>query len=207
MAVLRSCLAALFVALAAAASARAGEAGGPGVAGGADDWRAGAYSFSDELGGFRILSVAGSGTREDPAVITQEFYSASPVTLVTRATAPIRPLAYGEGVVNGFLCLKIEAVNASGLAWSEFEFELQQTLRVPSIFGDGLSFDQRRQDGDTIGSESFARFERDYEPYDRLLFTRGFIDPAMKASFRFLVSDFTPEEVFYLVQDPRVPSS
>lgn len=31
-------------------------------------FQAGAYSFSDELGGFRILSATGAGTRTDPIV-------------------------------------------------------------------------------------------------------------------------------------------
>ena len=29
-------------------------------------WRTGAYSFSDELGGFRITGVSGIGTKEEP---------------------------------------------------------------------------------------------------------------------------------------------
>ena len=167
----------------------------------------GPYSFSDELGGFRILSVSGTGTREDPAVVVQEFHSASPVTLVIRAETPIVPHAADGPFANGYVRLTIVARNASGLAWTEFEFELQQVLGKPSDYYDGLSFDQRRLEGRNIESSSFARFIRDYEPYDRLLFTDGHVDPGGEADFTFLISDFTPEPVFYLVQDPRIPSS
>ena len=54
-------------------------------AGPADDGRfhAGGYSFSDELGGFRILDVKGSGTKADPLEITEELHSADPVMLST----------------------------------------------------------------------------------------------------------------------------
>ncbi|TIN20417.1 MAG: hypothetical protein E5Y31_22965, partial [Mesorhizobium sp.] len=33
-------------------------------------WAAGAYSFSDELGGFHITGASGIGTKDDPLVIT-----------------------------------------------------------------------------------------------------------------------------------------
>ena len=41
---------------------------------------------------------------------------------------------------------------------------------MPSVFGDGLSFDQRRSESENIVSDSFAEFSRDFEPYDRLRF-------------------------------------
>lgn len=170
-------------------------------------WRAGAYAFSDELGGFRILSVSGRGTRADPIVLVQEFASASPVTLVIRAIGPVRAFAHEEGVANGFIRLVVVAVNGSGLAWSQFEFELQETLGEPSVYGDGLSFDQNRRDGDGIVSDAFGRFDRAYEPHDRLRFEDGFVDPGKQARFAFLISDFTPVAEFYLVQDPRIPAS
>ena len=191
-------LIALFVALLAASPASATEDG---------VWRAGAYTFSDELGGFRILSVKGSGTKDDPAIITQEFQSASPVTLVIRILGPIRPYANDPAVATGFLNLVVVARNASQLAWTEFEFELQERRGIPSVYGDGLSFDQRRRESDNIRSSGFAEFQRGFEPYDRLLFTHGFVDPGAEASFAFLISDFTPKRTFYLVQDPRIPSS
>ena len=170
-------------------------------------WRAGAYAFSDELGGFRILSASGRGTKADPIVLVQEFHSASPVTLTIRAIGPIQPFAHEEGAANGFIRMVVVAVNGSGLAWSQFEFELQEKLGQPSVYGDGLSFDQRRRDGDSISSDAFGRFDRAFEPYDRLRFEDGFVDPGKRARFEFLISDFTPVAEFYLVQDPRIPAS
>ena len=168
---------------------------------------AGAYSFSDELGGFHLTSARGAGTRDDPVVITQELNSSSPVTLVIRAIRPIRPFSNSEKVVNGFLYLRSEILNNSGQAWIEFEFELQEVLQKPSVFGDGLSFDQRQSNTPSIKSDSFAEFSRDFEPYDRLLFQNGRLDPLKTGSFSFLVTDFTPRPKFFLVLDPRIPSS
>jgi len=170
-------------------------------------WLAGAYSFSDELGGFRIRSASGTGTKADPIVIGEELYSASPVTLVIRATKPIRAFDFSGEYANGFIYLRMQVMNASDLGWVEFEFELQEILGEPSLFGDGLSFDQRRSDAEAISSSSFAHFDRDFEPYDRLLFTNGKIDPRRIGSFGFLVTDYTPTSIFYLVQDPRIPST
>src|SRR5262245_47077994 len=146
----------------------------------------GAYSFSDELGGFRITSVTGTGTRSDPIVVTQELESSSPVTVVIRAIRPIDPFSTSANTVNGFLYMRAVVLNNSGQAWVEFELELQEVLRKASVFGDGLSFDQRQSSSDNISSDSFLKFSRDFEPYDRLLFQQGRVDPLKTASFSFL---------------------
>jgi len=168
---------------------------------------AGAYSFSDELGGFRIISAAGTGTRDDPITITQELVSASAVTMVIRAIAPIRPFDHSGMFASGFIHMQIVVINNSGLPWVEFEFELQERLLQPSVFGDGLSFDQRKSDSPNIYSDSFRSYDRDFEPYDRLLYQDGKVDPLATASFGFFVTDFTPRWTFYLVENPRIPSS
>lgn len=170
-------------------------------------WESGAYSFSDELGGFRITGVSGTGTKKDPFVISEEMNSATPVILTIRTIRPIRPFDSSGLYANGFLHLRIEILNNSKLPWIEFEFELQERLHQPSLFGDGLSFDQRRTDGANIASTTFKEYSRDFEPYDRLLFRDGKVDHLDTASFEFLVSDFTPRWEFFIVQDPRIPSS
>ena len=113
-------------------------------------WATGAYSFSDELGGFRITGASGIGTREDPLVITEELNSATPVTLTIRAIRPIEPFGRAGNVANGIMYMRIDILNNSALAWVEFQFELQEILDQPSVFGDGLSFDQRNKTPDNI---------------------------------------------------------
>ena len=178
-------------------------------AGAADDGRfyAGAYSFSDELGGFRITGISGSGSTADPIVLREELSSASPVTLVIRAARPLRPFGEGGGYANGFLHMRLVVRNGSGQGWIEFEFELEEELGNPSVFGDGLSFNQRRLTDEGLLCDRFADYHRDYEPYDRLLFRQGNVDPNDFVTFGFFISDFTPDPVFYLRQDPRIPFS
>ena len=84
---------------------------------------------------------------------------------------------------------------------------MQEQLGEPSTFGDGLSFDQRRTESDNIWSDLYAEYNRDFEPYDRLVFSNGHTDPLETVTFQFLITDFTPKSVFYLVQDPTVPFS
>ncbi|MEZ5810907.1 MAG: hypothetical protein R3D45_05765 [Rhizobiaceae bacterium] len=170
-------------------------------------WVAGAYSFSDELGGFTILAASGTGTRDDPIVIEQELSSASPVIMVIRARRTIRPYALAGDYANGMINMRIKAINGSGLPWLEFEFELQEVLRQPSVYGDGLSFDQRSVGGKSILSNRFNRFDDRFEPYDRLIYFDGNVDPLDSAEFSFMITDFTPQPEFYLLLDPRIPSS
>ncbi|MBZ9674829.1 hypothetical protein [Mesorhizobium sp. ES1-1] len=169
-------------------------------------WETGAYSFSDELGGFRITGASGIGTSDDPLVITEELNSATPVTLTIRTTKPIQAFGSAREFANGIMYMRIDVLNNSGQAWIEFQFELQEILNRPSVFGDGLSFDQRNKTPDNIRSSNFADFDRDFEPYDRLLFRNGKVDPLKTASFEFLLTDYTPRWTFYLVQDPRIPT-
>lgn len=177
------------------------------AAGDHEPWIAGPYSVSDELGGFTITSVSGTGVRDDPIVITQELTSSSPVTLVIRAVKPGTTSDDPHEFANGTLRVRLETLNNSGQGWTEFEFELQERKGQPSIFSDGLSFDQRRDDNKNIASDSFPRFSRNFEPYDRLRFTDGRIDPLKTGSFEFMITDFTPRSEFYVVQDPRIPLS
>ncbi|MBO6719181.1 MAG: hypothetical protein JJ913_14585 [Rhizobiaceae bacterium] len=179
------------------------------MAGPADDgrWYSGAYSFSDDRGGFRIISVSGVGTSADPFVIVQELGSASPATLTIHAVLPINPTGKVGEWVTGMLHVRVVTLNGSGLPWLGFNFELQEIPGVPSTFGDGLSFDQREMDSDAIGTDRFGSVGRQFEPYDRLEYRDGHVDPGEEASFRFFISDFTPNERFYLVQDPMVPFS
>lgn len=172
-------------------------------AGPADDgrWYAGRYSFSDELGGFRIVSVRGTGTRGDPIEIGEELYSAEPVTLVIRAAHRL-PLSQ-----TGTLYLRVAVLNRSGLAWIEFAFELQEIRGKPSDFYDGLSFAQVNPDPDLVSSDRFASFESRFESYDSLRFSNGHADPMNRTRFGFFITDVTPVDEFYLLQDPRVPFS
>ncbi len=46
-----------------------------------------------------------------------------------------------------------------------------------------------------------------FEPYDRIRFENGHVDPEATAEFRVTITDPTPIPEFYLVQDPKLLSA
>lgn len=167
----------------------------------AAEFMAGGYSFSDELGGFRLLSATGSGTPDDPVVISEEIFEVAPVTLV------IRNLTLGNGrngAIQAQLTLIKNVTNRTERVWAAFEMELQEILKRPSVYADGLSFKQFAALPPDVGSDSFAQNERRFEPYDRIEFLNGHVDPEATAEFRLVITDPTPRPEFYLVQDPKL---
>jgi hypothetical protein len=173
---------------------------GPAVAA---EFIAGGYSFSDELGGFRLLSASGSGTPDDPIVLVEEIAEAAPVTLVIRRmdgeTTP--------GVRHTQLTLEKTVVNRSERVWGGFEMALQEILKRPSSYADGLSFNQYGAKAPDVRSDSFSDNNRIFEPDDRIRFERGHVDPDGTARFRITVTDPTPVREFFLVQDPQLLSA
>ena len=171
----------------------------------AGQWSSGGFSFSDELGGFTILTVSGAGTAEDPIVVVQEMHQAAPVTMV------IRPLltadSYGNLKRQSFIqfSLVVVVTNGSKRNWAGFDLELQEIPGKPSVYFDGLSFDQVRTFNDRVFvSDKFAMFSDLTEPYDRVRFEDGYVVPNETVQLQVYITDVTPKEAFYLVQDPQI---
>lgn len=163
---------------------------------------AGGFSFSDELGGFRLISVSGTGSASDPIVLVEEITEVAPITLVIRRHNSERALSN-----HAHLTLVKAVVNSSNRVWGAFEVELQEVLSQPSVYSDGLSFKQFAAKSADVASDSFAENNRRFEPYDRILFQNGFVDPEATARFKVTITDPTPVQEFYLVQDPKLLSS
>ena len=165
----------------------------------------GGFTFSDELGGFRILSVSGIGSADDPIIIEEELTGTGPVVLIIRRNV-VRDQAdpwARNGVWTAIYLTKVVR-NRSRRIWAGFELELQEVLHQPSPYGDGLSFDQGRAVPVEIGSDTFARNYRLFEPYDRIRFEGGSVDPDATMRLDVHITDPTPVSEFYLVQDPQI---
>lgn len=170
-----------------------------GLAAHAGELFAGGYSFSDELGGFRLVSASGSGTTVDPIVLVEELPGIDPVILVIRR----QDVAASQMQMT----MVKQVFNKSNRIWAGFEIELQEILKKPSVYSDGLSFKQFAAEQSDVESDSFALNERRFEPYDRIAFQGGSVDPDASARFRFTITDPTPVPVFYLLQDPNLLSA
>jgi hypothetical protein len=172
----------------------------------AEQFTAGGLQFSDELGGFRLISVSGSGSLSDPIVVVEEINQVGPIVLVIRGEqmiiledAPPRKAAFVNLAV-----IKV-VINATDRVWTGFDLELQEELRKPSPYEDGLSFDQLGSfSEEPFASDSFSLARRMPEPYDRVQFYDGSVDPGAAVRFNLFITDPTPTPEFYLLQEPHL---
>lgn len=171
--------------------------------------RAGGLVFSDELGGFEILDVSGSGTPDDPIVIVQRLAHTEPVVLIVRVDGPRLDRPFTASSPSFFRsALTAVVINDSRYPWIGFDFELQQERNQPSVYGDGLSFDQMQTFASRdIRSNRFTRTMTAAEPYDRLRFRDGSVDPGGDVMFDVNLLDVSPVPEFYILLHPQVPLS
>ncbi|MEM6617257.1 MAG: hypothetical protein AAGA88_10515 [Pseudomonadota bacterium] len=166
-------------------------------------------TFSDERGGFSISSVVGTGKSTDPIIVSQSYFNAGPALLIVRSgysgeniyLNAIRPDVFSQAVT--FIVR-----NDTDRPWVGFDFELQQVEEEPSVFSDGLSFDQPGMFASRpFLSDRFEFLQRDAEPYDRLQFREGSVAPGATVRFDVNLVDITPVPEFYLLLQPIIPYS
>jgi hypothetical protein len=192
MTVLRLALAALFVAAAAPAMA--------------DPVTVEGLTFSDELGNFRLISVTGKGTLEDPFVVKEEITGPNDPILVIKNFSRDFGNRVGTQHTAAFAMEKV-VTNKTTKTWQGFQVELREIQNRPSTYEDGLSFGQASQLADDYVQSSMPNSQRLDEPEDSLGFGGADIPPGGQATFRFIISDMSPVYRFYLVQRPQQPLS
>ena len=170
----------------------------------ADPISTGGFSFSDELGGFRLVSVSGDGTITKPFVIVEELLDIFPVILVIRRQVVPKDHEHRPPIAQRVIIyVEKNILNLSNKIWSGFDLELRQDLNKPSTFGDGLSFDQIMRRSSDITADKFAKHHRIFEPRDKICFEQGYVDPGKQLRLTLPISDTTPVSKFYLAQAPR----
>ena len=168
----------------------------------AEPMRVNGITFSDELGGFEITGVSGSGTQADPFVVHENITTVSAdVILVIRDIDPKIGNLVGTHHAFAFVLNKV-VTNKTPRAWTRFALELREVLATYSPYGDGLSFGQASTAGRPYVSPQFGATSEIEEPYDQLEFTGGHIQPGASVSMTFVISDASPEAIFYLLQQP-----
>lgn len=176
--------------------------GGPRDAAHAGTFEAGDLLFSDELGGFRLISASGSGTPADPIVLVEELTSLQPAILTIRPASVLPAFSSAREILKRSL-VKI-VTNLSARRWSGFDLELRDGSGKASTYSDGLSFDQPRSVRQPLSSDRFSGNQVQDEPFDRLRFDYGHVraDEVVRLSFN--IVDLNPRAVFYLVQEPII---
>lgn len=162
--------------------------------------------FSDELGGFDLVSVSGSGTLEDPLTVVERVTGDRAITLTIRNFGRDFGNRIGSQHVAAFAMKKI-VINQSDRVWRNYQMELREVTTRHSPYGDGLSFGQNSYIGTNYTKSNFPNLQRFDEPEDTLGFSGVDIAPGERAEFSFIVSDMSPVSVFYLVQIPLQPLS
>jgi hypothetical protein len=161
-------------------------------------------TFSDELGGFEIKEVSGSGTLDDPFVLVEEIFDQEPAILLIRGMSH----RFGNRIRShheiGFAMTKIVR-NSTEQPWSLFNVELRELIDYYSPFGDGLSFGQASDAGRPFAADRFGDLIETREPYDGLQFIDGNVRPGETVSMSFVVTDTTPRWEFFLLQTRDSP--
>jgi len=163
--------------------------------------------FSDERGGFRLVSVTGTGTVADPITVTEEVTGPNDPILIIRGFSA----AFGNRIASfhtaAFAMRKI-VINRTDKTWRSYRVELREVETRHSDYSDGLSFGQSASVSDDFtGSSVFASAQRINEPEDSITFSNGVVPPGGKAVIQFVVSDMSPIHQFYLFQEPAEPIS
>jgi hypothetical protein len=163
----------------------------------------GGMSFSDEPGGARLLSASGTGTRDDPLVLVEEIIGPGPAVLEIRNG---RTGHLDVSPATGFLTLSVVKiiVNRGPWRWTGFDLELLTGPDQPSVYSDGLSFDQPQTFQRLARADRFLQTVQDDEPFDRIRFDGGQVDPAEYLRLDFDIVDVNGTATFYLVQRPLV---
>jgi hypothetical protein len=151
----------------------------------------------------RLVAASGTGTRADPIVLVEEITGAGPAILA------VENLRNGGELISparGFLSLSVVVVvtNRGPWRWSGFDLELRTTPDDPSVYSDGLSFDQPQTFQRLARADRFEQTVQEDEPFDRIRFDGGSVDPAYRLRLDFDILDANGRPIFYLVQRPIV---
>jgi hypothetical protein len=169
----------------------------------AKTWTTGGLSFSDEPGGARLLAASGSGARDDPIVLLEEITGPGPAVLEIRNG---RAGHVQVSPATGLLTLRMVKiiVNRGPWRWTGFDLELMSAPDQPSVYSDGLSFDQPQTMQRLARADRFLQTAQEDEPFDRIRFDGGQVGPAEYLRLDFDIVDVNGTAVFYLAQRPVI---
>ncbi|MFQ6018463.1 MAG: hypothetical protein ACE5KF_09735 [Kiloniellaceae bacterium] len=159
----------------------------------------GGLTFSDERGGFTIVSAAGGGSLADPFIVVEEVTGEAPVVLVIRGLSPRFGNRVGSHHLVGFALNKV-MINRTAKVWTGVDLELQQALGTPSDTYDGLSFGQAAVAGRPFRSDRFAGSTEVTDPLDAVAFREGIVRPGQRVTFNVIVTHTRPASLFHLIQ-------
>ncbi|HEX6114606.1 MAG TPA: hypothetical protein VFZ10_20095 [Geminicoccaceae bacterium] len=150
-----------------------------------------------------MLAASGTGTRDEPIVLVEEIIGPGPALLEIRNG---RTGHLDVSPATGFLMLSVVKiiVNRGPWRWAGFDLELMTGPDQPSVYSDGLSFDQPQTWQRIARADRFLQTVQEDEPFDRIRFDGGQVDPAEYLRLDFDIVDVNGTAVFYLAQRPVI---
>lgn len=161
--------------------------------------------LSDEEGGLVIRDAYGSGTPEDPITIVEDILEDGPALVVVRGMSRDFGNRVGGGdQAVGFVLVK-KVRNLTSRPWHSFEIEVREVRTRTSTYEDGLSFGQAMGSARLFGSDRFGQMIQTDEPVDAVVFSGDTIQPGESVTVRVVVTDFSPNWQFYILQRREAP--
>ena len=161
--------------------------------------------FSDEEGGLVITNAYGTGTPEDPITIEEDILEDGPALLVVRGmTRDFGNRIGGGDQAVGFVLTK-KVRNRTTRPWHSFEIEVRELRTRTSTYEDGLSFGQSMGSARLFGSDRFSQMLQTDEPIDAVVFSGDTIWPGESLTIRVVITDFSPNWQFYILQRREAP--
>jgi hypothetical protein len=161
-------------------------------------------TFSDELGGVVLHDGWGSGSAADPFVLVEEIRDDGPAVLIVRGMRARLSDAPSAPFQMGFVLRKI-VTNATQRGWHSFELELRERLERTSSYEDGLSFGQATQATRPFTADRYGSVRMTDEPLDAVAFSEGLVEPGERVTVTASITDYTPQDEFYLLQRRESP--
>lgn len=163
--------------------------------------RLGPLTFSEAGGDFVLVNgqlTAGPLTATE-FVLQQEVFGPNINLFIAidgfRTACPVR-----GGCVFSVLSF---VTNRTSTPWILFDKELQEIYGVASPEEDGLSFGQGINQVRPFVSDQFVGVDEVTDVRDFINFSAGTVAPGGTAAFRYVISDTTPIDRFFLLQRPN----
>ena len=165
-----------------------------------------AQAVSLELGGLRFSEISGNFSivngRVDPDgfyTIEQDVYGPDTNLYMSIDGFPrLCPRCSYVGI--GFQSVLI---NRTGTPWIFVDHELQEVYGFPSPEADGLSFGQFLPQFRPFTSTRFSTSEEEIDVRDYVNFAGGIVAPGDSVVFRYIFTDTSPIDRFFLLQRPN----
>ena len=172
--------------------------------GSAGAWTTGGLTFSDELGGTRLVGASGTGTRDDPIILLEEITGAGPAVLVVRnhrtGHLDISPALGFLSALGGQDRRQPGPVGLDRVRPGAHGAPSIRRASTPT----GSRSTSRRAFARAAKADRFAQTLQDDEPFDRIRFDGGNVDPQEHLRLDFDIVDVNGGAVFYLVQQPII---